>query len=193
MAAFADEIITLFEYVFRLKRLPRTGWLLAGVPDPESVAEHSFGTALLACFLGELVNAGFEDRPLDLPVDISRATRIGLVHDLAESLVTDLPREATDLFGRDVKHAAEGEAMAKILSGVVGGEKYMSLWLEYEEGRTLESQLARDADKLDMVMQARTYAIAGQAGLDEFWMGHRWNFTVSRTLFERLASGREHQ
>ena len=30
-----------------LKRAPRTGWFLAGVEDPETIAEHSFRTAMI--------------------------------------------------------------------------------------------------------------------------------------------------
>ena len=42
MAKAALAIISLYEQTIRLKRLPRTGWLLAGVTSPESVAEHVF-------------------------------------------------------------------------------------------------------------------------------------------------------
>ena len=37
----------LFE-MGHLKNLPRAGWLLLGIPQPESVAEHSFRVAIVA-------------------------------------------------------------------------------------------------------------------------------------------------
>ena len=41
----------------QLKRLPRAGWLLAGVRDPESVAEHSFRVGVLAYIIAALEGA----------------------------------------------------------------------------------------------------------------------------------------
>jgi 5'-deoxynucleotidase YfbR-like HD superfamily hydrolase len=40
-----------------LKRYPRTGWSLAGVPEPESVAGHSFRASVVASVLAALEGA----------------------------------------------------------------------------------------------------------------------------------------
>jgi putative hydrolases of HD superfamily len=40
-----------------LKNHKRTGWWIAGVKDPESVAEHSWRAALLASIIAELEGA----------------------------------------------------------------------------------------------------------------------------------------
>ena len=49
----AKDIISLAKHSETLKRLVRTGWSLAGVNRirPESVGEHSFGTALLSLLI----------------------------------------------------------------------------------------------------------------------------------------------
>lgn len=189
----ANQTIALFERILRLKRLPRTGWLLAGISLPESVAEHSFGTALFTCFLAELVNAEAENPELDgrgggARIDVGRAVRIALIHDLAESLVTDLPRQATEIYGRATKHEAEFAAMSQILQDTVAGEDYLGLWQEYKAAMSAEARLVRDADRLEMVMQAKEYAAAGNRRLSEFWQDHSWNYSVSQHLFERLSS-----
>jgi putative hydrolase of HD superfamily len=44
----------------RLKRIPRTGWVMHGVASAESVADHSFGVAFISLILAEMLN-----RPLD--------------------------------------------------------------------------------------------------------------------------------
>ena len=36
----------------KLKATKRTGWIIEGITSPESVAEHSFRTALMALVLG---------------------------------------------------------------------------------------------------------------------------------------------
>jgi hypothetical protein len=63
-----------------LKRYPRTGWALAGVPAAESVAEHSFRACIIAATL-----AAAED------ADPQRAAFLALWHDTQETRTTDLP------------------------------------------------------------------------------------------------------
>jgi putative hydrolases of HD superfamily len=111
---------------------------------------------------------------------------MALVHDLAESLMTDLPRQTTEIIGRDAKHAAEYNAIRGLLTGVTGIDFFESLWLEYESGRTPEARLVQDADKLEMVLQARHYLSTGNTNLAEFWRNHSWNYSLSRVLFDHL-------
>ena len=63
-----------------LKRYPRTGWLLAGVPAPESVAEHSFRASVTASVIAVMEGA-----------DNQRAAFLALWHDSQETRTTDLP------------------------------------------------------------------------------------------------------
>jgi putative hydrolase of HD superfamily len=86
-----------------------------------------------------------------------------------------------------VKHAAELEAMQRLLSEIEGAASYFSLWEEYENATTPEAKVVKDADKLEMVHQARRYAEIGHSHLDEFWQGHRWHYAISAQLFETLA------
>lgn len=49
-------------------------------------------------------------------------------------------------------------------------DELMSLWLEYEEGNSIEADISRQLDKLEMIVQANEYEIA-QPGkrLDRFF------------------------
>jgi len=49
-----DHLIALLIEATVLKRLPRTGWLLRGVPAAESIADHSFGTAFVVLALASV-------------------------------------------------------------------------------------------------------------------------------------------
>ena len=76
----ADLILT----ANRLKVTPRTGWAVRGVPDFESVADHSHGVAFVALLLCDLVPGEFDRAKVltmailhDLPIE-SRADRQGL-------------------------------------------------------------------------------------------------------------------
>ena len=68
------------EAIGRLKEVPRTGWLDRDIPveETESVADHSFGVAMLAWLLA----------PDEL--DRLRVVELALIHDLAESVVGDV-------------------------------------------------------------------------------------------------------
>ena len=173
----------LLDQVNHLKQLPRMGWLLANVSNPESVADHTAAAAILALFLAETVNGALAENGLDAPLDVSKVVRLALLHDLAESELTDLPKRASQLVGADVKHRAETKAMGQILAGLPDGDGYLALWSEYDAGETPEARLVKDADKLEMVHQAQAYARRGHQNLDEFSHGHTWNYLTSRTLF----------
>ena len=183
-------LLLYVEHVNALKRLPRTGWLLNGVLPCESVADHSLGVALLALALAETVNAEWEAEGLQRSLDVGRVITIAVVHDLAESLLTDLPKRSTQLLGKAAKHAAEAEAMRAILLPLHNGEVYVRLWEEYNSAASPEAKLVRDADKLEMMHQALVYERAGNRSLQEFWEAGDWHYAVSRRMYADLRRER---
>jgi putative hydrolases of HD superfamily len=178
------------EYVNVLKRLPRTGWLLNGVTPCESVADHSCSVALLAIALAEAVNVDWAAEGLVRPLDVGQIVTIAVVHDLAEGLLTDLPKRSTELLGKAAKHTAEATAMAIILGAVANGDKYARLWEDYNSAASPEARLVRDADKLEMVHQALVYERAGHRSLQEFWEVSEWQFAASARLYADLRRQR---
>ncbi|ALM74925.1 HD domain-containing protein [Thermococcus barophilus] len=154
-------MLRLFIEAGKLKRLPRMGWLLRGVPNPESVADHSFRVAFITLFLAE------DLRSRGIDVNVEKALKIALLHDLGESKITDLPLDAQRYVD---KRKAEKKAVMELLLEV--GEKsleYFKLFEEYEEESSLEGRLVKFADKLEMTLQACEYEVAGFGNLDEFW------------------------
>lgn len=142
-----------------LKRLPRTGWLQRGVAQPESVAEHTFGVAMLALLVGGAVDG----------IDEARLLRMALLHDYAEALMTDLPLSAKRLIGAATKHDAERRAMGELLADLPDGPALLALWQEYSDGRSLEARLLKALDRIEMLVQALEYERAGSHMMDEFW------------------------
>src|SRR5690349_23616842 len=63
-----------------LKRAKRTGWWIVGVKDPETIAEHSFRTALIGATLAMMEGA-----------DPARTALLCLFHDTQETRVGDIP------------------------------------------------------------------------------------------------------
>ena len=157
-------LATLIE-LQRLKRLERTGWTLRGLPNgTESVASHSFGVCVTAMLLAD------EVRARGLEVDCERVLRMGLLHDWAETRVGDMPKTATGYFGADARKIAETLAFADVVKEVGPFEsEYRELYKDYEERESLEAQLVKAADVIDLLVQAYALERSGAKGLDEFW------------------------
>lgn len=137
----------LFE-MGRLKHIDRAGWTLLGIPQPETVAEHSFRVGIAAMVLAELEGA-----------DVGHTTMLGLMHDAHESRIGDVPS-----VGRAYTTTAAPEAItAHQTSGMPHdmGKMFQSLTEEYEAGETIEARVARDADKIETLLQAAEYRDSG--------------------------------
>ncbi len=132
----------------QLKRSKRTGWWLAGVKDPESIAEHSFRTAIIGHLLAVMEGA-----------DPARTALLCLFHDTQETRVGDIPS-----VGRGYLAAAPNERITEDQIAEFPGEvgrAVRDLVEEYEGRTSLEAQVARDADKLECLIQAREYRVQG--------------------------------
>lgn len=182
-----DSPLRSLPHLQALKLLPRMGWLFAGIAHPESVAEHSFVMSWLALLLAEQINTDYSTQGLTQPLDIAKIAHMALVHDVAESILTDLPKRSTDLLGKQTKHQAEATAMQHLFQQMPNGAYYVGCWQEYAEAATPEARLVRDADKLEMIHQALCYEQTGQRNLTEFWQAHVWHYPVSQNLFEELC------
>ena len=76
------QVAAVVDYLFEagtLKRLPRTGWLNAGIKHPETIAEHSHRTALIGAILAVMEGA-----------DPAKVALMGVVHDTQETQVGDI-------------------------------------------------------------------------------------------------------
>ncbi|MFJ4923442.1 HD family hydrolase [Streptomyces sp. NPDC088725] len=131
-----------------LKRAKRSGWWIAGVKDPETIAEHSFRVGLIGSVLAMMEGA-----------DPARTALLGLWHDTQETRVSDIPH-----IGRRYLDAASNESVtADQVSAAhpavrAGAQRIVE---EYENGDSLEVICAHDADKLECLLQAVEYREQG--------------------------------
>ncbi|MBI3958472.1 MAG: HD domain-containing protein [Chloroflexi bacterium] len=181
-----SSLFTLFRQANYLKSLPRTGWLFAGVVQPESLADHTCLVGIYALFLAEAVNTDPAAQGLERALDVGRVVSLALIHDLAESLLTDLSKRSTEALGAEAKHAAEERIIADLLADLPGGARYIDLWREYDAVSTPEARLVKDVDKLEMVIQSVRYAERGHRNLQEFRSGHTWRYPICQRLFDEL-------
>lgn len=141
------------KYVYEmghLKRVKRSGWWIAGIADPESIAEHTCRTAQLGYVLASLVEGA----------DPLRTAAICLFHDTAEARIGDLHRVAKRYLETD---AGEAQAFSEQIERLPQelATSLQALLHDYKGKETLEGKLARDADLLECVLQAREYQAQG--------------------------------
>lgn len=178
----ARSLVDLLLELETLDRVPRAGYYLRGVADPESVAEHSFHLAFLVWSVGRRV-AG---------LDLLRALELALVHDLAEVRIGDLPRTALHYFPQGTKPAAERAALLELLAPA--GRHAEELVREYEAGESAEARFVRACDRLQLLFKVALYERWGAGGLREFWEDPEFDdagFPELRRLFDELSARRQ--
>ncbi|MEM8962173.1 MAG: HD domain-containing protein [Acidobacteriota bacterium] len=135
-----------------LDRMPRTGWLMRGVPDAESVAEHSFHVAFLVWWLGRRI-----DR-----LDLTKALELALVHDLAALELGDIPRVGARYLPDGAKQQAEQAIFTTLL-----GADATALLTEYQQGSSREARLVKLCDRIQTVIKAGVYESWGHPAAAE--------------------------
>ncbi len=169
----------------QLKTTPRTGWAVRGVANCESVADHSFGVAITALTLSEMV-------PQKL--DRGKIVIMAILHDMAESVTGDLSLGGSRLLPPGAKAEAEGRAMDEAFGGLDFAESWLEIWQEFENLASDEARIVRDADRIDLLTQALVYERnTGTVNLDEFWKFapvSSFHFAESRSLIEGLLKRR---
>jgi 5'-deoxynucleotidase len=163
--------VRFLRQIGKLKSAKRTGWLDRGVPkdQTESVADHSFRTAILAWLAaGE-------------GLDRDKVLKLAFVHDLAEAITGDIPpydaeslpaetaaaarrefleqRHIRPASRTETKRAAEADAIANLIADLPPtlANELAALTTELAEATSAEARFVKQADKLETYLQSREY------------------------------------
>ena len=175
------EEIRLISEAGLLKRVKRSGWWVVGIDNPESVADHSFRCAVIGYILSKLEKA-----------DSNKVLIMTLFNDLHEARIGDLHKMSQ----RYLKvEKAEDEAFMEQVEKVDGAIKneLKDMRKEYRRQMSEESIIARDADILECLFQAKEYSEYGKKEALKFMKkapGHLssksakrlWNYLKSKNL-----------
>lgn len=168
------EIMSFFKDAGRLKSIPRSGWVKKEIPEPESVADHSFRTTLIAMVISDIEG-----------LDTQKAMRMALLHDLAEVIIGDpLPEERS----KEAIDLREEAAMETLFEKLPEKQRslYRETWQDFRRGASAEARLVREVDILERLLQAFEYEKEGIRGLEEFWDDHIKGGTYTAGLFDQL-------
>lgn len=112
----------------------------------DSSADHSWRLALMIFMFAE---------KLKLNIDVPRAVKIALIHDIAEAVTGDIDALLirNGKVTKDEKREGEINAIKKLTSilPIELGEEINSLWYEYEKGETEEAKFVKALDKIETI------------------------------------------
>ncbi|KAI3817145.1 hypothetical protein L1987_10934 [Smallanthus sonchifolius] len=149
-----------------LKTTKRKGWVNHGIKGPESIADHMYRMAIMALIAGDLPGINRE-----------RCIKIAIVHDIAEAIVGDItPSDGVPKVEKSRLEQAALNEMCNVLGGGTRAEEIKELWREYEDNASLEANLVKDFDKVEMILQALEYETEHDRILDEFFLSTAGKF-----------------
>jgi len=157
----------------KLKTMPRISWVLMGVKNPESIADHIFRVAVASWLMAEKTN-----------LDVKRAIKIALFHDICEVYAGDSTlfgyyhglsrkkkkdeklltkwlrfskkekqKKAKEKFNREKK------AILKLITPLkpkLKNEIY-SHWYDYEKMISKEAKFVKQLDRIETLLQSIEY------------------------------------
>lgn len=128
------DIEFLFE-IGSLRHFLRTWHRFLYPSFADNLSEHTFRVVWIALALAKMEKG----------VDEEKLVKIAIVHDIAESRAGDADYVSSMYCKRD-----ENQAIKDMLDKTVFENEFLPLIEEYEERKTIEAKIVKDADNLDV-------------------------------------------
>ena len=155
------------EFLFEIGTLPKMGrgWRQHVGSECASVSEHSLRVALLALMLARREGVKNEEKIL----------KMALVHDLMEARVSDHSYMQKVYVTADEERAAED-----MFKGTILEDLRSEILREFEERRSIEAKIVKDADNLDIDLELKELEEAGSR------LPAKWAATRRKVRGEKL-------
>lgn len=157
-----------FLYEIGCMRFINRVWVQLLAPNFENNAEHIFRVIWIA-----LIIAKYEKVK-----NLDKVVKMALVHDLPESRTGDV-----HYISRIYTKRREDEAIKDILKDT-SLEEFANIWQEYEERKSIEAKIVKDADNLDVDLELREQEAKGVT-LKEAFKEQRT--ALARALYTKTA------
>lgn len=142
-----ESVVRYYVLCNKLKDVIRTGWKDWNVKKDrlESVAEHIYGTQMLAIAIHSQYKYN---------LDLNKILLMLAIHELEEIIIGDLT-----LFqiSQEDKNKLGHKALDEVLNGLNNKDYLKSLILEFDERKTGEALFAYHCDKLECNIQCKLY------------------------------------
>jgi len=144
-----NKLEKVFSFLHQIEKLKSTfRYNKTADGKEESSAAHSWRLSLMVFVAADALN---------LDLDVLRAIKIALVHDLAEAVTGDIDaiQIAEKRISKQEKQELEIKAIKQIKVTLPQkiGEQIYGLWYEYEIGKSREAKFVKALDKLETLTQ----------------------------------------
>lgn len=146
-------LANFFFEIGMLKKTPRSGFQFLG-SGAESVAEHSYRTAMVGYTLAHLTPEA----------DTAKVVMLCLFHDMPEARTGDL-----NYVNKKYVYADEDKAVRDLAATLPFGAEYIETIAELKENASIEALLAHDADQLELILSLKEYKDLGNRYADEWY------------------------
>jgi len=170
-----DEIKKLASFFFEIGNLRKVirvhQQVLLSFDLSDTIAAHSFRVALIGYFLAKEQKA-----------DADKVLKMAILHDLEETRSSDhnwVHKKYVKVF--------EDEIRQDQLKDLPNSEELIQLSKEYQERKTLESKIAKDADSLEQVFLLREYDWQGNLEARDWLKGPEGESEQEKMMFTQLA------
>jgi len=151
-----QKIVNYFFEINTLKRIKRSGSWIAGIKDPDTVAEHAFRTAQIGYVLAELEK-----------VDSNKVLLMCLFHDNAEVRIGDHHKiMARYMDTKKAEKLATKEQLENLPKKIA--QKLEKISTEFNEKKSPEAIVAKDADLLELALQSKEFLELGYRGKQDW-------------------------
>lgn len=150
------NIIKFLSEIYMLKRNKHEGFRLSGIDRPDSLADHITCAAQMAYIIGEMEG-----------LDGSKCACMVLFHDNGEARIGDQHKVAARYIDA---HEGEKKAFTEHMDFLPDAikKKIISLYEEYETRSTPEGIVAKDADWVEVAIQAKIFSEQGYQNLESW-------------------------
>lgn len=142
------NLLQFYLLATELKDKIRSGWEVWNIDRKraESVAEHIYGTCILAISI---------DSEFDLGINIYKVVMMLVLHEIEEIKIGDLT--PFDKVTKEEKRKLGKQAVEEVLGTLSKKVQYIELIEEFENMQTRESIFAKMCDKLEADIQCKIY------------------------------------
>jgi putative hydrolase of HD superfamily len=129
----------------------------------QSVAEH----------LNRVTYIGFVLAKMAKDVDVGKVVQMCMFHDFAEARVSDL-----NYVHQKYNERREEQAVRDFTAGLFFGKEVQGIITEYEERKTKESRITKDADNLEFLLSLK----------EQIDIGNKKAITWTQSILKRLIT-----
>jgi len=171
----AQEIKKLTSFFFEIGNLRKVirahQQILLSQDLTDNIASHSFRTAFIGYFLAK-----------ELKADANKVIKMCLLHDIEETRSGDqnwVHRRYLKIYEEEIR---EGQ-----LKNLLHSEELLKISREYQERKTLEAKITKDADVLDELFLLKEYIWQGNKEAEDWLKTIQKESQQEKRMFTALA------